>query len=226
MDPNTIADILAIDGPAGAGKSTVARRVAEALRFAFLDSGAMYRAATWNAMVQRIDLEDADALGEATRAMRLEIRESTDGQHVLVGGRDVTREIRTPEVTRHISKLDHNALVRAHLVDLQRAFGARARTVAEGRDMGTVVFPRAKCKVYLDASLGERARRRAREFAAKGIPFDAVALECDIRARDEKDMSRAIAPLQRAEDAVLVDSSDMTTEDVVGAIVALAKQRW
>ncbi len=226
MEANRITDILTIDGPAGAGKSTVARRVAEALRFAFLDSGAMYRAATWNAMDQHIDLEDANALGEATRAMRLEIRESTAGQQVLVDGRDITREIRTPEVTRHISKLDHHAQVRAHLVDLQRAFGARARTVAEGRDMGTVVFPRAKCKIYLDASLGERARRRAREFAAKGIPFDAAALERDISARDKRDMSRAVSPLRRAEDAVPIDSSDMTAEDVVGAIVALAKQRW
>ncbi|MCC6156005.1 MAG: (d)CMP kinase, partial [Candidatus Hydrogenedentes bacterium] len=164
MDPSTITDVLAIDGPAGAGKSTVARRVAETLGFAFLDTGAMYRAATWNAIHRGIDMDDGDALAEATRAMKLVIRESVQGQTVHVDGRDITQAIRTPDVTKRIAKLDHNAAVRAHLVELQRAFGARGRTVAEGRDMGTVVFPAAKCKVYLDASLDERARRRAREF--------------------------------------------------------------
>ena len=149
-----------------------------------------------------VDLENADALAEATRSMRLELRESADGQHVLVNGQNVAHAIRTPDITRNISKLDHNPAVRAHLVELQRAFGARARTVAEGRDMGTVVFPMAKCKVFLDASLEERARRRALEFESKGIAFNAAALEGDIRARDEKDMTRAIAPLQRADDAV------------------------
>jgi len=226
VDPATITDVLAIDGPAGAGKSTVARRVAETLGFAFLDTGAMYRAATWNAMHRGIDMDDGEALAEATRAMQLDIRESQQGQTVVVDGQDITQAIRTPEVTKRISKLDHNAAVRAHLVELQREFGARARTVAEGRDMGTVVFPKAKCKVYLDASLDERARRRAREFEAKGIAFDADALHHDIRTRDEKDMTRAIAPLRRADDAVLVDTSSMNSEEVIDTIVALARQRW
>ncbi|MCC6794336.1 MAG: (d)CMP kinase [Candidatus Hydrogenedentes bacterium] len=226
MGPETIRDILAIDGPAGAGKSTVARRVAEMLGFAFLDTGAMYRAATWNAMHRGIDMDNGDALAEATRAMVLDMRESQQGQTVIVDGRDITQAIRTPDVTQRIAKLDHNAAVRAYLVELQRAFGARGRTVAEGRDMGTVVFPYARCKVYLDASLDERARRRAREYESKGIAFDADALSGDIRARDEKDMTRAIAPLRRADDAVLVDTSAMTSEEVIDTIVALARQRW
>lgn len=226
MNPDDITDILAIDGPAGAGKSTVARRVAEVLGFAFLDSGAMYRAATWNALHRCIDLSDEAALAEAARTMRFEVRDSPDGQHVFVDGNDVTEAIRMPEVTRHIAKLDHNPKVRAHLVELQRSVGARGRTVAEGRDIGTVVFPKAKCKVYLDASLDERARRRGREFEAKGIPYDAASLKADIRARDEKDMTRAVAPLRRAEDAVLLDTSRMSTAEVIDAIVALAKERW
>ncbi|MBM3289712.1 MAG: (d)CMP kinase [Candidatus Hydrogenedentes bacterium] len=226
IDPRTIADILAIDGPAGAGKSTVARRAAGALGFAFLDSGAMYRAATWNAMHRGVAWDDADALASATRAMQLELIEDADGARVLVDGQDVSRDIRTPEVTRHIARLDHNPEVRAHLVELQRAFGARGRTVAEGRDMGTVVFPNAKCKVYLDASIDERARRRALEFEAKGVAFDASTLREDIRVRDEKDMTRDVAPLRRADDAVLLDTSRMTTDDVVAAIVALARERW
>ncbi|NUM56253.1 MAG: (d)CMP kinase [Candidatus Hydrogenedentes bacterium] len=226
MNPAEITDILAIDGPAGAGKSTVARGVADALRFAFLDSGAMYRAATWYALQRGIDLEDAIALAGAARAMQYDARELDDGQHVFVDGQDVTREIRTPEVTRYIASLDHNPDVRAHLVELQRAVGARGRTVAEGRDMGTVVFPKAKCKVYLDASIEERARRRGREFDAKGIAYDAASLKEDIRARDDKDMTRTVAPLRRAPDAVLLDTSHMATSDVIDAIVALAKQRW
>lgn len=226
IDPQSIVDILAIDGPAGAGKSTVARRVAETLGFAFLDSGAMYRAATWYAMDRGVAWDDAAALASATRAMRLELRETPEGAHVVVDGHDVTRAIRTPEVTRLIARLDHNPDVRAHLVELQRAIGARGRTVAEGRDMGTVVFPNAKCKVFLDASLDERARRRACEFDAKGIPFDPAALREDIRTRDEKDMTRAVAPLRRADDAIVVDTSGMIAEDVVAAIAALARERW
>lgn len=226
MGPAAITDVLAIDGPAGAGKSSVARRVAEMLGFAFLDTGAMYRAATWNAMHRGIDMDDGDALAEATRALHLDIQESPHGQTVLVDGHDITQTIRTPEVTQCIAKLDHNAAVRAHLVELQRAFGARGPTVAEGRDMGTVVFPAAKCKVYLDASLDERARRRAREFEAKGIAFDPDALHNDIRTRDEKDISRAIAPLRRADDAVLIDTSTMTSDEVIAAIIFLARQRW
>jgi cytidylate kinase len=200
--------------------------VAETLGFAFLDTGAMYRAATWNAMHRGIDMDNGDALAVATRTMQLDIRESQYGQTVLVDGQDITQAIRTPDVTQRIAKLDHNAAVRAHLVELQRAFGARGRTVAEGRDMGTVVFPNAKCKVYLDASLDERARRRALEFEAEGIPFDADALYGDIHARDEKDMTRAISPLRRADDAVLVDTSAMTSEEVIDTIVALARKRW
>ncbi|HRK35481.1 MAG TPA: (d)CMP kinase, partial [Candidatus Hydrogenedentes bacterium] len=148
MQPQLIKQIVAIDGPAGAGKSTVARSVADALGFAYLDTGAMYRAATWNAMQQGVDLDDSRALAGATRRMKLELDEHDGKLRVVVNGQDISNAIRTPEVTRCIAKLDHNAEVRAHLVDLQREIGAQRPTVAEGRDMGTVVFPAAKCKIY------------------------------------------------------------------------------
>ncbi len=218
--------IVAIDGPAGAGKSTIARRAAKALDFAFLDTGAMYRAATWRAMHLGVDLDDPKSLENSTRAMELDLREDGGRQTVRVDGQDVTEAIRTPEVTRNIHKLDRSAGVRARLVELQRAIGAKGPTVAEGRDIGTVVFPDAACKVYLDASLEERARRRAEEFAKKGIEMDWERLIEEIRTRDEKDMTREIAPLRRADDATVVDTTHMTPDEAVEAIVALVRAAW
>ena len=218
-----VTDIVAIDGPAGAGKSTVARAVAARLGYAFLDTGAMYRAATWNALDQGVNLDNPTATAEATRTMRLELDERDGVPRVRVNGRDVTEAIRSPEVTRQIYKLDQNPNVRAHLVEVQRAFAARRPAVAEGRDMGTVVFPHARCKIYLDASLEERARRRAAELAAKDAVVDPEALKEEIRERDEKAQTREVAPLRRAEDAVLVDTTHMTLDTVVEHLVQLAR---
>lgn len=215
--------IVAIDGPAGAGKSTVARRVAERLGFAFLDTGAMYRAATWRALARGVDLDDPGALEASTRDMRLEMDETPRGQRVAVDGEDVTAAIRTPEVTRLIYKLDQIPGVRRILVDHQRRFGERGPTVAEGRDIGTVVFPAAKCKIYLDASLDCRTRRRAAELAAKGLPVDFGQLREEIRDRDEKSATRADSPLRRADDAVLLDTTELTADEVVEAIASLAR---
>ena len=163
-----ITDIVAIDGPVGAGKSSVGRRVAELLGFAYLDTGAMYRAATWWAIENGADLDDPEALTAITRMMPLHMTDRQGVLRVLIGAQDITEAIRTPEITRQIYKLDHVAGVRDHLVTLQREFGAQQPTVADGRDMGTVVFPKARWKVYLDASLDERARRRAAQLAEKG----------------------------------------------------------
>jgi len=221
-----IRDIVAIDGPAGAGKSTIARRVAEALGFAFLDTGAMYRAATWWAMHEGIDLDDPAALENATAEMPLDMCEDGGVTRVRVGQHDVSAIIRTPEVTRNIYRLDRSPGVRARLVELQRAIGSRGPTVAEGRDIGTVVFPKARCKVYLDASIEERARRRAEEFTRKGISVDIAEVREDIRARDEKDMTRAVAPLRRADDAHIIDTTHMTPDEAVNAIVVLARAAW
>lgn len=220
-----ITDIVAIDGPAGAGKSSAARRAADRLGFAFLDTGAMYRAATWWAMDQGADLEDPEALAECTQRLPLEMHETREGVQVLAGGRDVSDAIRTPEVTRLIYKLDQNPRVREHLVALQREYGAKGPAVAEGRDMGTVVFPNAKCKIYLDASIEQRARRRAAQLEAKGVQVDMESLVEEIRDRDEKSKTRAVAPLRKAEDAVLLDTTHLTLQQTVDAIVDLARTR-
>jgi len=218
-----ITDIVAIDGPAGAGKSTVARCVADALGYAFLDTGAMYRAATWRALDHGVDLDDPAALAESTRAMQFSFKEDDEGIRVWVDGREVTDAIRTLEVTRAIYHLDQNPEVRACLVALQQRVGAEKPTVAEGRDIGTVVFPKARCKIYLDASLDERARRRAEELEAKGVAVDRSALREEIRRRDEKDMGRAISPLRCAPDAVRIDTTERTRDEVVEKIVSLAR---
>lgn len=220
---DSLADIVAIDGPAGAGKSTVAREAARRLGMRFLDTGAMYRAATWWAMHSHVNLRDADALAESTRAMPLELIERDGSLVVRVGGTDVSQAIRTPEVTRSIRHLDGVPDVRAHLVHLQREFAAKGPTVAEGRDMGTVVFPKARCKIFLDASIGERARRRALELEAKGHAIDPVALEAEIAARDDNDRNRAVAPLRPAPDAILVDTTGKSLDAVIAEIVTLAR---
>lgn len=217
--------IVAIDGPAGAGKSTAAKRAARALGFAFLDTGAMYRAATWWALEQQVSLDDPEGLAEVTCRMPFEMDEGEQGQTVRVNGTDVTAAIRTPEVTRVIYKLDQNPAVRRRLVDLQRRFGERGPTVAEGRDIGTVVFPRARCKIFMEASLQARAERRAKELAGKGIAVDFEELCKEIHERDEQSRNRADSPLRRAEDAVLLDTTDLTLDEAVAEIVRLARER-
>lgn len=217
--------IVAIDGPAGAGKSSTAKAVAKALGIAFLDTGAMYRAATWRALKHGVDLEDGAALADSTRAMQLEMEERPAGQRVLVDGEDVSEAIRTPEVTRLIYKLDQNSEVRRHLVALQRQFGERQATVAEGRDIGTVVFPKAKCKIYMDAAIEERARRRAKQLAEKNISVDFDQLCAEIAERDRQTMNREDSPLRRAEDAVLVDTTNRSFDEVVAEVSRLARER-
>jgi cytidylate kinase len=164
-------------------------------------------------------------LAISTQAMELGIKEGPAGQRVRVDGRDVTDAIRSSEVTRAIYKLDQNSAVRRCLVALQRRFGEGQPTVAEGRDIGTVVFPKAKCKIYLDASLDERTRRRARQFEMKGVSVDCTELRAEIQERDEKSMNRADSPLRRAEDAVLLDTTALGPGEVVEAIARLARER-
>ena len=216
--------IVAIDGPAGAGKSTTAKAVAHLLDFAFLDTGAMYRAATWWALDQGIDLDDPAAVAAHTAKLALEMEETDAGQIVRVNGIDVSAAIRTPEITRQIFKLDQNSQVRAQLVELQRRFGEQQPTVAEGRDIGTVVFPKARCKIFLDASLDTRTERRARQLQEKGLDVDLQQLREELNERDEQSRNRADSPLRQAEDAIRVDTTGLTFEEAVNAIVAVARK--
>ncbi len=219
-----ISHVVAIDGPAAAGKSSAAKRAADALGFRFLDTGAMYRAATWRALNAGVNLENPEEVVASTKAMQLEMEEVNGIQRVYVDGVDVTEAIRSPEVTRVIYKVDEIPEVRARMVELQRLFAAKGPTVAEGRDMGTVVFPKAQAKVYLEASLDERARRRANELAARGIQADWESLKREIHERDEKNRRRAVSPLRCAADAVVIDTTGMPLEEVVDTIVKLARK--
>lgn len=223
MDVET-SDIVAIDGPAGAGKSTVARIVAQRLGYAYLDTGAMYRAVTLRVMKKGIDWNNRQAIVDCARTMDLRLEPGEKGMRVWLDGEDVTEAIRTPEVTKNIYRVDEIPEVRAHLVDLQRDFGKRHPTVAEGRDMGTIVFPRAKCKIFLDASLDERTKRRAKELSARGVPVDFEQLRKEIQERDEKNRNRAASPLKPAEDAIYLDSSSLTVDEVVSSILTLARK--
>ena len=217
--------IVAIDGPAGAGKSSTARAVAKKLGYAFMDTGAMYRAATWRAMHLGIDWDDTEALIASTTSMNLSIEEQASGQVVCVDGVDVSEAIRSPEVTRNIFRLDQIPGVRRALVALQRSFVEQQPTVAEGRDIGTVVFPKAACKIYMDASIEERARRRALEMEAKGMAVDLEALQAEIAERDAGSMNREDSPLRAAEDSIQLDTTGKTFEAVVDEVAALAKAR-
>jgi cytidylate kinase len=217
--------VVTIDGPAGAGKSTAARQLATRLGYAFLDTGAIYRAVALAARRAKIAWSDGPALGAL--AARLEIRfASEDGvNRVLVDGSDVTRDIRTPEISEGASQVSALPEVRAALLELQRSIAARDRVVAEGRDTGTVVFPNAGAKFFLTAPAEERARRRSRELAAAGRPVDTATVQREIELRDARDSSRAFAPLRKAEDAVEIDSLGLSPEEVVERMAAAVRER-
>lgn len=211
---------IAIDGPAGAGKSTVARAVARQLGLAYLDTGAMYRAITLAALRENIDLEDGDALGLLTRRLQLDIQSGEDGQNVIfLDGEDVSEAIRLPVVSRGVSYVARCPAVRDVMVDKQRQIGARGGTVMDGRDIGTNVMPDAEYKFYLTASLDERARRRLAELTAKGETLELPQMIREIAARDKIDSERECSPLKAADDAVLLDTTEMTIEEVISTIV-------
>ncbi len=217
--------IVAIDGPAGAGKSTVARAVARRLDLLFLDTGAMYRAITWKALSEGLALDDADAMTRLARESQIALIPGEDGDRVRIDGQDVTDAIRMPEVTRHVSQVAAHAGVREVLVDRQRELGKGGGVVAEGRDIGTVVFPQAPVKIFLVASPMERARRRAKDLEAKGHAVDLDELAAEIARRDAYDSNRAVSPLKAAEDAVRVDTDQLSAEQVVDRILEIARQR-
>jgi len=215
--------VLALDGPAGAGKSTTARAVAAALGFAYLDSGALYRCVALAALEAGISPDDDAALGKL--ASSLEIRQSADGRFLL-DGRDVSDAIRSPDVSQAASRSSACPSVRRALVDIQRAAVLEPGTVAEGRDIGTVIFPDADLKVFLDAEATERARRRSAELAAKAASAETIArVGVEMAERDRRDSTRAVAPLAKADDALVMDTTFSTFDDVVAQIVAEVRKR-
>lgn len=216
---------IAIDGPAGAGKSTIAKKVAKELNFIYVDTGAMYRAIAYYLVEHQVDIEDEEALTKACDGITIEIKYENDAQQVYLNGANVTPYLRTEETGNMASKSSAKAPVRAALLDLQRNLAKQNNVVMDGRDIGTNVLKEAEVKIYLTASSSERARRRYTELLEKGESADIKKIEEDIIERDERDMNREIAPLKQAEDAVLVDSSDMNIEEVVNAILTVAHKK-
>ena len=223
----TRAPIVAIDGPAGAGKSTVTRAFAERLGLIYLDTGAMYRALTWLVQSSGIDPADAAAIEPLLAGLDLQLSTAAaGGQRVCVNGHDVTEAIRSPEVTAQVSVVAAHGCVRAALTRQQQAMGERGGLVAEGRDIGTAVFPGAELKVFLTATTAERARRRALDLQQRGFAVPALAeLEAQIAERDQLDSSRAVAPLIQADDAIEVVTDGLSIEAVIAQLVSLFRER-
>ena len=218
--------ILTIDGPSGSGKGTISRAVAERLGWHYLDSGALYRAVGLAAAWEGVDLSDAEAVAQCAR--RTEIRFETQGAgepHVIVNGKDATRQLRTETAGAAASAIAAQAPVRAALVDLQHGFRRLPGLVADGRDMGTVIFPEALYKVFLTASAGERAQRRYKQLKEKGVSVNLDSLLHEIAARDERDAGRAVAPLKPAEDAVVVDSTGTPITEVIERVLAVLPEK-
>jgi CMP/dCMP kinase len=215
--------VIAIDGPAGAGKSTAARALARRLGFFLLDTGAIYRTVALAASRQNVAFSDPDALGRI--AETLAIRFDEEGR-VFLGDEDVSKAIRTPEMSQGASTVSAHPPVRAALLGLQRKLAARGRCVVEGRDIGTVVLPWAPLKIFLTASPEVRAQRRYDELVAKGQTVDLAATLKEILVRDDRDSSRATAPLKQADDAVLLDTSGLGEAAVVDRMEALARARF
>ena len=210
---------MAIDGPAGAGKSTVAKAVAKRLGYRYMDTGAMYRALAWKVMRQGADPGDENALGVILDSTAVDLGDDAGSPTVMLDGADVSGAIRTPEVGQMASRVSGMKIVRRRMAELQRAMGRSGRIVAEGRDMGTVVFPDAEVKIYLDASPETRARRRFEELAGQDSTMTLEETLADVMRRDRRDKERAEAPLRKADDAVLVDSTTLPVAAVVDRIL-------
>lgn len=216
---------IAIDGPAGAGKSTIARLVAKRLGFVYVDTGAMYRAMALFFIRQGIPPEDEAAVSQASGEADITIRYEDGAQQVILNGENVSGLIRTEQVGNMASATSVYPAVRAHLLDLQRELAAGTNVIMDGRDIGTCVLPDAQTKIYLTASSQVRALRRYKELIEKGEMCNLEEIEQDIIERDYRDMHREIAPLKQAEDALYLDSSQMTIRQVVDAIIGAARER-
>ncbi len=215
--------MIAVDGPAGAGKSSASRALARRLGFGYVDTGAMYRAVGVLAAERGIDADDAAALGRLVAGLDFEL--ARDGERLLIGGRDLSAAIRRPEAGELASRVSTQPVVRQRLVALQRALGAAGGVVMEGRDIGTVVFPDARVKLYLTADPATRAARRAAELRAAAATVDEAALARELAERDRRDAGRAHSPLRPAADAVVLDTTALTLEEVVEAMERVVRER-
>ena len=217
--------VVTIDGPAASGKSTISRLVANKLKFLYIDTGAMYRALTLAAMEQGVDLKDEEALINLISQIRIDLKnDQKNNLRVILDGRDVTKKIRTPRVTARVFYVASAAGVRKEMVKLQRKIARGRKVVVEGRDIGTIVFPKAAKKFYLDADFKERAKRRYRQLRKKGIVPPALKrLEREILKRDNYDITRKVAPLRLAEDATYIDTTNLNINEVVDAVLSYIK---
>jgi cytidylate kinase len=214
---------IAIDGPAGSGKSTTARKVAEKLAFTYIDSGAMYRAVTLKALREKVPVHNELKVAELAEKIKISFDKSDDATIIYMNGEDVSDEIRTPAVDQNISPVAANPKVRQILVGKQQKLGKKGGVVMDGRDIGTVVFPEAELKIFMLASVQERARRRLKDMEQKGIQINLDKVVGDIRHRDRQDASRHHGPLKKAEDAVEIDTTDLSIAEQVDKIVKLAR---
>lgn len=217
--------IVAIDGPAGAGKSTVAKRVAKEMGYTYMDTGAMYRAFAWRVVKEGLELKNEGELRKALRDTRIELAERDGRAQVLLNGSDVSEWIRTPELSQMASRVSTSKIVRERMVELQREMGSKGGIVAEGRDIGTVVFPNAEVKIYLDASSQERARRRFEELRTRGSRVNMAETREEMEERDRRDRERDVAPLRPADDAVVIDSTAVDVDSVVERIMGEIKRK-
>lgn len=216
---------IAIDGPAGAGKSTIAKKAAKILGFIYVDTGAMYRSIALYMLNHKIDIMDQEAVSENCSSIQIQLKYEEDAQQVYLNGENVSKEIRQEEVGKAASVVSAYPVVRKTLLGLQQDIAASEDIIMDGRDIGTCVLPNAQLKIYLTASVRTRALRRYQELIEKGQECVLEEIEKDIEDRDYRDMHREIAPLKVADDAVVIDSSDMNIEEVTAAIIDLVKEK-
>lgn len=217
--------IITIDGPAGSGKSTISKRVAKELNILYLDTGAMYRAVAFQSKRQGIDFKDSKALGDLCARLNLRFQKDGEQYRLFLGLEDISQAIRSPEMDLLSSGVSAVAEVRATMTELQRKIGQQGDLVAEGRDMGTVVFPEAECKFFLTASPEVRARRRFQERRARGEPVDMPTVAAELKIRDEQDSRRALAPLRQALDAKLIDTTELSPDQITALILQTVRAK-
>jgi cytidylate kinase len=212
--------VIAIDGPSGAGKSTLARLLAQKLGYIYIDTGAMYRAVGWKTRLEGIDPADEKRMAELCERTEVTIENNSNDPRFFVDGREVSGDIRTPEMGMMASAVSKSRVVRSRLLTIQRELGKKGGVVMDGRDIGTVVFPDADLKFFLEANAGERGKRRYLELKAKGMDVDLARITREIRERDDQDSGRTIAPLRKADDALLIDTSTLSINEVLDRMLA------